>query len=617
MITKEELKRYQQAYAQGKPLIDDADYDALLEEYLNQNGESERPFSRNKQSSALNDIVGTLPKRFGVTTPIREGQKTYEQWVNSKKIPNGTKVMVQPKFDGCSVGYDFINNRFATRGDYDNGESENVSDVFHSFQDQIEKFYKGKYTIDEPLSIKFEAIINRDSYFEYNLNEKYDVPRDAVQAAISSHTDLKCMSLIPLRLYLSDKKQYIPPYLVEMSKIFMYDDYEGIQSFITDLLDNEALCNGYECDGVVVTVIEENDNGFYNAMDEVAIKILDYKQTSKLVDVKFQFGKTGRITPVAIFEPIMFGKREVDHATISTFDRVMSMGLRYNDTVKIMYNIVPYFMGSNHDGNELIQLPTVCPYCKHEFDLSNPKLIRCSNNDCIGKKIGSIIRYAEKMKMFGLSKGRIQTLYENNVIDSIESLYTMTADNISHVESFGDKSADNIINAIKESSHIQLNRWIGAFPMNDVGAGIWKILLNQLHMSSTDFCQILLNGDISDLVNMICLTDMDMIGDITKAKIIDGLNRNWESMKFICPYISFIDETDESSSKGRVTLTGTHDKNIIDYIKSFGYEVGDFSPVKTKILVIVNSDFKSNKVTTAKEKGIPIYTVQEIMDKGI
>ena len=617
MITKEELKRYQQAYAQGKPLIDDADYDALLEEYLNQNGESERPFSRNKQSSVLNDIVGTLPKRFGVTVPIREGQKTYEQWVNSKKIPNGTKVMVQPKFDGCSVGYDFINNRFATRGDYDNGESEDVSDVFHSFQYQIEKFYKGKYTIDEPLSIKFEAIINRDSYFEYNLNEKYDVPRDAVQAAISSHTDLKCMSLIPLRLYLSDKKQYIPPYLVEMSKIFMYDDYDGIQSFITDILDNEALCNGYECDGVVVTVIEENDNGFYNAMDEVAIKILDYKQTSKLVDVKFQFGKTGRITPVAIFEPIMFGKREVDHATISTFDRVMSMGLRYNDTVKIMYNIVPYFMGSNHDGNELIQLPTVCPYCKHEFDLSNPKLIRCSNNDCIGKKIGSIIRYAEKMKMFGLSKGRIQTLYENNVIDSIESLYTMTADNISHVESFGDKSADNIINAIKESSHIQLNRWLGAFPMNDVGAGIWKILLNQLHMSSTDFCQILLNGDISDLVNMICLTDMDMIGDITKAKIIDGLNRNWESMKFICPYISFIDETDESSSKGRVTLTGTHDKNIIDYIKSFGYEVGDFSPVKTKILVIVNSDFKSNKVTTAKEKGIPIYTVQEIMDKGI
>ena len=108
-----------------------------------------------------------------------------------------------------------------------------------------------------------------------------------------------------------------------------------------------------------------------------------------------------------------------------------------------------------------------------------------------------------------------------------------------------------------------------------------------------------------------------MIGDITKAKIIDGLNRNWEAMKFICPYISFIDETDESSSKGRVTLTGTHDKKIIDYIKSFGYEVGDFSPVKTKILVIVNSDFKSNKVTTAKEKGIPIYTVQEIMDKGI
>ena len=116
-VTKEELDKYIKAYSQGTPLIEDSEYDALLDEYLKEHGESARPFTRQKQSSAVNDIVGTLPKVYGVQTPMRENQPVYEEWVNKHQVSD--LVCVQPKFDGTSVAYDVASGRFYTRCDYD------------------------------------------------------------------------------------------------------------------------------------------------------------------------------------------------------------------------------------------------------------------------------------------------------------------------------------------------------------------------------------------------------------------------------------------------------------------------------------------------------------------
>ena len=122
MITKKELNKYTEAYSKGDPLISDEEYDRLLEEYVAANGEESRPFTRAKQSDAINDIVGTLSKCYNVMIPMRQGQPTYFDWVNKKKIPHDAKVIVQPKLDGGSVAVDLNTWQFATRGDYDNGE---------------------------------------------------------------------------------------------------------------------------------------------------------------------------------------------------------------------------------------------------------------------------------------------------------------------------------------------------------------------------------------------------------------------------------------------------------------------------------------------------------------
>ena len=139
MVTKEELDKYLKAYQEGHPLISDEKYDELLEEYLSVNGESSRPFTRQKQSDSVNDIVGTLPKVYGVRNAMRDNQTTFDDWIKKKCLNTNDSVLVQPKFDGCSVAFDFETERFFTRGDYDNGESVDVTDLFKSKMQKIKK----------------------------------------------------------------------------------------------------------------------------------------------------------------------------------------------------------------------------------------------------------------------------------------------------------------------------------------------------------------------------------------------------------------------------------------------------------------------------------------------
>ena len=443
-ISKKELDEYIEAYSRGEAKISDEEYDVLLEEYLKENGEDKRPFLRQKQSDAVNRIVGTIHKVYGVTEPMRPNQKVYKDWAMNLELPEDTAIIVQPKFDGVSVSVDLMTREFYTRGDYDNGESVNVTELFK------DRFTDGSLNCFHEIvtAVKFEAIMSHETFNNLGLNNKYKRPRDAVAGIISSrNTELsKCITLIPLREYVDvNNNQYITQYLADNSIKTTLTDYTTIQGFIDDILADGAtcVCDGmhYSLDGVVVDTLSD-DNSFGN---EIAIKILNMVKETKLIDVKYQFGKQGRITPVAVVEPVCFDNVTVTNITLSTLDRIAQMGLKYGDTVRIMYNIVPYLIDSLHDGNYPVRMPTECPICGSKFDLQNLNLIRCTNPDCPGLILGSIIRYCEQMKMFGLSKGMITKLYEYDMISSISDLYKLEPDQLSELPGFKSKLAHKIV----------------------------------------------------------------------------------------------------------------------------------------------------------------------------
>lgn len=621
-ITKEELDKYIKAYSEGKPLISDEEYDVLLEEYLKENGENKRPFLRQQQSSAINDVVGTLPKVYGITTPMRGGQKVYTDWLRTNKIENKT-ICVQPKMDGCSVALDVATGKYFTRGDYDNGVSVDVSELFHD-----RPMY---YVPEDTKSVKYEAIMSDEIFVNMGFNKKYDRPLDAVNAIFTSRNiqNAKYITLFPLREYTVDGKQLIPPMMESKSMFLDSNDFDEIQMFIDMQLENGARVGiqnpteHYAIDGVVVSVVGtygKHDVPYYVSGQEVAIKILKDINTTKLLDVTFQFGKSGRITPVAIVEPVMFGKRTITNITLSTFDRVIEMKLKHNDTVSVMYNIVPYLLDSKHDGDIPIQLPTKCPYCADKYDLSVSGIIKCKNKDCVGLKLGSIIRYCEKMRMYGVSKGVITRLYDQGIITSIPSLYYVRKEDIASLPGFGDSSANNIITSINNASiDVLIHKWFGAFPMDDIGSRTWENVLSVLWNNEPKVIIDFMNNNNFDKFVDILIQSVENgiipnVKEATLHRLIDGMRHNWDDMIEVVKFISFKKKQIKQLSTNnntRVCMTGTRDKAVIDYLSEKGYNLVSFSK-STNVLIVPTLDYVSSKVIKAKEMGIPIYDIDSV-----
>jgi len=625
MVTKKQLEEYQIAYSKGEPLISDSEYDRLLEEYLKKYGEKNRPFLRNKQSTAVNDIVGTLPKVFGVTEPFRPDQKTYADWCLESKFP----ICVQPKFDGCSIALDCQTRQFFTRGDYDNGESVDVTDLFanHPIQNMIKA-----NDFDAFKSVKFEAVMCREHFEQLKPvkqnGERYIDPRSCVSGAISSRniTLMSYIDIVGLRGIDMNGYEFISPELIDVIYFMYSNDYHNLKVFVDRLLEDGATVKlhnrgTFDVDGVVVSKIANDfdkgsDGGIeagttllHPSKTEIAIKILNVIKETKILDIEYQFGLAGRITPVAKVEEVEFDGRKITSIGLSTLDRVQTLAMNYGDTVRVTYNIVPYLLTSNRDGNNPIQIPTKCPHCGEKFDMTTLKQVKCRNKKCVGMRLGSIIRYCQKINIFGIDRGNITKLWEAGVIDSICSLYELTIDKICSVQGFKEKSAQNIIDSIKKgSTNVDFWKWLGAWPMDDVGSRTWKAFLEQGDKQWNSFTNEFMETftDIESIIKFVpwmfsqeSKISWHGFGDINKMKMCKGMEDNSIEMKNVFPYITFKTKV---KSQGKVCLSGTRNKILISNLQEQGWEVVDSMTKDVKVLL--TTDMDSTKAKKAVKDGI-------------
>lgn len=612
-ITKEQLDLYIKHYMEGHPDITDEAYDIFLEEYLKKNGESLRPYLRQKQSDSVNDLVCTLSKCYGVIEPMREGQQTYAEWFRRKQINPNARITIQPKFDGCSVALD-KDGRFFTRGDYQNGESVDVTELFQHYD-------RSKLLKDFMDGVKFEAILSHENFYGIDAFKEYKKPLDAVNAIIHSRNSelSKYITLVPLRRLIG-KNQMVTPELQSVSIVTATaDDFDTIQQFIVDKLNDGAKqCYHnahFSIDGVVISVLDDD----FNTTEEIAIKILNDINETKLIDVRFQFGKTGKITPVAIVEPVLFcdGNRTIQNITLSTLDRVNQLNLRKGDTVRVMYNIVPYLLDSAHDGYERIQLPTHCPKCGAPFEYTSLKTVRCTNPDCGGRKLGSIIRYCEKMKMMGVGENTINTLYDEGLIKDIDDLYKLSVEDIVLVPGFKETSAKNIIKSIHDNSqNVPVCRWLGALPFLDVDAKKWELILNHVYgpdeMVRSNAIRHIFTEAPEEFDDAILIQGIRGVGNATLKALHEGFLSNQALMSRVIKNITFNVLT-RTTNLGKVCLTGTRDKTVIEYLTGKGYSVSDNLTKDTVLVVRPDPMFESSKTKRANELGIKIITIQEAL----
>ena len=387
----------------------------------------------------------------------------------------------------------------------------------------------------------------------------------------------------------------------------------------------------YEIDGVVLKVnnLEDEDRLGYTARVPrwgIAYKFPAEEVLTTLKEIKFTVGRTGKITPNAIFSPVHVAGSLISKATLHNEDYCITKDVRVGDTISIRKagDVIPEVvrvLKERRNGTEKeFQMLEYCPICHTKIVRKDTEAdYYCPNGMCPARKIENIIHFAsrEAMNIDGLGESIIEDLYNENFITNITDIYDIDKyeEELMNLEGYGKKKIDNLKSAIKNSKNNSLERLIFGLGIRNVGAKTAKVLAKYYktldNLMTASYEELVNISDIGDIIAKSIISyfsNEDNKNIITKLKQL-GVNTTYINN-------SGYEEKDEFKGKTFV-LTGslvniTRDK-ASEIIESLGGKVS--SSVSSKTSVVVVGDSPGSKYDKALALGIPIWQEDEFLDK--
>lgn len=375
----------------------------------------------------------------------------------------------------------------------------------------------------------------------------------------------------------------------------------------------------YPVDGVVIKVNNINlweKIGTTSKFPKFAIayKFKAEQATTKILDVTFQVGRTGVITPVAELEPVFLAGTTVKRATLHNFEEIEKKDIRINDIVFIEKagEIIPKVIKvveSKRTGKERkIEIPKNCPLCnsKTEF-LEEEVALRCTNKNCKGVLINSILHYVSRnaFNIQGFGVSLVEKLVELQLLKNVADIYSLTKEQISSIERMGDKSAENLIKEIENSKNLGLSRLLYALGIRFTGEKAAKLIAEKFKNLNN-----VINATVSEL------SEIDGIGEKT-AKSVKSYFEDYENMLIIKKIIENkvkiseeITERDTLLKDKTYVLTGElknfKRKEAKELLEKLGGKVT--SSVSKNTTAVIVGENPGSKLTKANQLGIEILT---------
>lgn len=387
----------------------------------------------------------------------------------------------------------------------------------------------------------------------------------------------------------------------------------------------------YEIDGIVIKVDEINYQNMLGYTVKVpkwatAYKFPASEVETKLTDILFTVGRTGKITPNAIFEPVKVAGSTISKATLHNEDNVVSKDIRIGDRILVRKagDVIPEVVKSiveKRDGSELVfKMASNCPICGSSLVRKDEEAAHyCLNLECPARKIENIIHYASRdaMNIEGLGESLVEDIYNEGYLKDITDIYDLEkySEELSLLEGFGPKMLDNLYSNIKKSKENSLEKLLFALGIRQVGAKTAKILARKYKNIDN-----LINATESELV------EINDIGGIIAKSIVEYFN-NDENIKVIEKLKNYgvntlyldnkkIEEDDFFKDKTFV-LTGTLYKITRDkasnLIEDLGGKVSNSVSKKTDYVVL--GENAGSKYEKAIKLNISILNEEEFMDK--
>ncbi len=419
----------------------------------------------------------------------------------------------EPKLDGLAISIIYDKGELvqaATRGDGTTGEdvTQNIRTV-HSVPLRL-------LGDDYPdmLEVRGEIFMPKAGFEKLNqrardLGEKTFVnPRNAAAGSLRQ-LDPKITAQRPLALYcyavgVVEGRRALPETHSEMLELLkawglpvcpeskVAVGVDGCLRFYKDILNKRDRL-AYDIDGIVYKVNRfdlHQQLGFVARAPRWAIahKFPAQEEQTKILEVDFQVGRTGALTPVARLEPVFVGGVTVSNATLHNMDEVTRKGVRVGDKVivrragDVIPEVVRVVSGSRSKSTKKIVLPKKCPVCDSDVEqLEGEAIARCSGGlFCKAQRTEAIKHYASRkaMDIDGLGEKLVEQLVEADLINTIADLYKLQAEQVAALDRMAEKSADNLVKAIENSKHPALSRFIYALGIREVGQTTASSLAN-------------------------------------------------------------------------------------------------------------------------------------------
>jgi len=375
----------------------------------------------------------------------------------------------------------------------------------------------------------------------------------------------------------------------------------------------------YDIDGVVIKVNNfdlQTKLGFVSRAPKwaVAYKFPADRAQSVLRDVEITVGRTGNITPTAIFDTVQLAGTQVSRATLHNQSEIERLDIGIGDTIVVQKagDIIPQIVIVDHtkriDGTTMFRLPDACPSCGTKLE-QEETIIRCPNHEgCPSQSMGKIVHFVGRkmMNIDGLGESIIEKLIDNGLIKDSADLYYLNQDNMVNIDKMGERSAEKLIKAIEDSKYPTLMSFIFALGIPNCGEGTSKALSKKYERIGS-----LVKTTYEDLVQI------GDIGDVVAQSIVDWFKNpnNIDLLKRLqAAGITFKEEvkrSDKLSGKS-FCITGTLSRPRGDFEKMIEENGGKASgSVSKKTDYLLAGGDAGSKMEKAKELGVCIITEDE------
>jgi DNA ligase (NAD+) len=507
-------------YVENDPVISDYEFDQLLKrlETLEDSFPDlitvDSPTRRVGEIAleGFQTVTHKVPMLSLANTYSPEELREFDKRV--KKTVSDVTYVAEPKIDGAGVALWYergLFNRGATRGDGIKGDdiTQNLKTI-HSIPLRLQS------DTLENTEVRGEVFMTRSGFKRYNneLIEQGLPPfantRNAAAGSIRQ-LDPKVVAKRPLDIFV---------YLIAYSDSAVSTHWDALRmlqkaGFKTNPLSKHVLdieeaieyCKDleskrdsldYDIDGVVLKVnsIEQQHmlgSTTKNPRWAISYKFAAQQATTTIVQIDVQVGRTGVLTPVAILDPVDVGGVTVSRATLHNFDEIKRKDIRIGDSVLIERSgdVIPQVVKSiaeKRTGKEQQRMiPEVCPVCNTQVMHNEGEVaVRCPNKMCPARLKWRLKYYASRdaMDIDHLGESTIDKLLDENLIDDVADLYSLTVDDILRLEGFKERSAQNLLDSIEKSKHQDLTRLIYALGIRHVGKYAAQLLA--YHYSSLE-----------------------------------------------------------------------------------------------------------------------------------